>query len=163
MTEEQAQQPQQVFDIQKIYLKDVSFESPQSPKVFTEEFNLSTNVELNTASRKLGDNVFEVVLNITVTVKQGEGDDAEVAYLVEVKQAGVFVAAGFEAEQLSHILGSHCPNSLFPFAREAISDLVNKGGFPQMLLSPINFDALYFQHMQQQAQGEQEGDSATAH
>lgn len=147
MTEEQAA-PQQVFDIQRIYLKDSSFESPQAPVIFTKELNLSTGVELNTASRKLGDDVYEVELNITVTVKQGE----DVAYLVEVKEAGIFTASGFEPEQMGHMLGSYCPNVLYPFAREVISDLAVKGGFPQLLLAPVNFDLLYAQHLQQQAQ-----------
>lgn len=157
------EQAQQVFEIQKIYVKDVSFESPQAPKIFTEELNLSTNVELNTASRNLADNVYEVELNITVTLKQEASED--VAYLIEVKQAGVFAAGGFEQEQLAHMLGSYCPNILYPYAREVISDLAVKGGFPQMLLAPVNFDALYAQHLQQNADaaGAAGADEETAH
>lgn len=158
MTEEKAAEPQQVFEIQRIYLKDSSFESPQAPVIFTKELNLSTGVELNTASRKLGDDVYEVELNITVTVKQEE----EVAYLVEVKEAGIFTAAGFEPEQMGHMLGSYCPNILYPFAREVISDLAVKGGFPQLLLTPVNFDLLYAQHLQQQAEAAAQGGDAAA-
>ena len=144
MTEQEA--PQQLFEIQRIYLKDSSFESPVSPAVFLKPFNPDSNVELHSNTNKLGDNLYEVELSITLTVKS----DNEVAYLVEVKQAGVFSAKGYSDEQMGHMLGSYCPNLIYPFAREVISDLVVKGGFPQMLLAPINFDALYAQHIQEQ-------------
>ncbi len=144
MTEQEA--PQQLFEIQRIYLKDSSFESPSSPTVFTKPFNPESNVELHSNTNKLDDHLYEVELSITLTVKS----DKEVAYLVEVKQAGVFLAKGYSDEQMGHMLGSYCPNLIYPFAREVISDLVVKGGFPQMLLAPINFDALYAQHMQEQ-------------
>jgi preprotein translocase subunit SecB len=144
MTEQEA--PQQLFEIQRIYLKDSSFESPVSPAVFIKPFNPDSNVELHSNTNKLGDNLYEVELSITLTVKS----DKEVAYLVEVKQAGVFSAKGYSDEQMGHMLGSYCPNLIYPFAREVISDLVVKGGFPQMLLAPINFDALYAQHIQEQ-------------
>lgn len=136
------------FAIQKIYTKDISFETPNSPKIFTEkwepkvDFNLSTNVQA------LGENLYEVSLTVTVTVKCGE----TTAYLAEVAQAGVFVLGNFTEQEMGHMVGSFCPNILFPYAREAVSDLVIKGGFPQLLLAPINFDALYAQHLQQQAQ-----------
>ncbi len=151
MTEQEA--PQQLFEIQRIYLKDSSFESPASPAVFLKPFNPESNVELHSNTNKLGDNLYEVELSITLTVKS----DNEVAYLVEVKQAGVFSAKGYSDEQMGHMLGSYCPNLIYPFAREAISDLVVKGGFPQMLLAPINFDALYAQHMQEQDKPEKQG------
>ena len=144
MTEQEA--PQQLFEIQRIYLKDSSFESPVSPAVFIKPFNPDSNVELHSNTNKLGENLYEVELSITLTVKS----DNEVAYLVEVKQAGVFSAKGYSDEQMGHMLGSYCPNLIYPFAREVISDLVVKGGFPQMLLAPINFDALYAQHLQEQ-------------
>ena len=149
MTEQEA--PQQLFEIQRIYLKDSSFESPSSPAVFVKQFNPESNVELHSNTNKLDENLFEVELSITLTVKS----DDEVAYLVEVKQAGIFSAKGYSDEQMGHMLGSYCPNLIYPFAREVISDLVVKGGFPQMLLAPINFDALYAQHMQEQANPEQ--------
>ena len=150
MTEQEA--PQQLFEIQRIYLKDSSFESPVSPAVFIKPFNPDSNVELHSNTNKLGDNLYEVELSITLTVKS----DNEVAYLVEVKQAGVFSAKGYSDEQMGHMLGSYCPNLIYPFAREVISDLVVKGGFPQMLLAPINFDALYAQHMQEQDKPEKQ-------
>ncbi len=133
------------FAIQKIYTKDVSFETPNSPQIFTQkweptvDFNLGTNVQL------LEEGVYEVALTVTATVKCEE----TVAYLAEVCQAGIFALAGFVEQELGPMMGSFCPNILFPYAREAISDLVSKGGFPQLLLAPVNFDALYAQHIQQ--------------
>ncbi len=133
------------FSIQKIYTKDISFETPNAPKIFREkwepdvDFNLGTNVD------KLEETVFEVVLTITITVKSGE----TTAYLVEVNQAGIFTMENFAENEMGPMLGSFCPNILFPYAREVVSDLVAKGGFPQLLLAPVNFDALYGQHMQQ--------------
>ncbi len=137
---------QQQFSIQKIYLKDVSFESPNSPAVFTGEWKPEVNDQLNTEIKGLDNNMHEVILSVTVTAKQQD----KTAFLVEIKQAGLFQLAGFEQEQLGGMLGAYCPETLFPYAREAISDLVTKGGFPQLLLSPVNFNALYMQHQQQQ-------------
>ena len=159
MTDEQAKQPEQIFEIQRVYLKDVSFESPASPAVFTREFKPDVNVELHSANKRLAEHVFEVLLEITVTVKM----DDEIAYLVEIKQAGVFAAAGYPDEQMGHLLGSYCPNILYPFAREVVSDLAVKGGFPQILLAPINFDALYNQHLQEQTKASDKADDATKH
>ena len=135
------------FSIQKIYTKDLSFETPNSPKIFTQAWQPSLDVNLATQSKPLEDDVFEVVLSITATVKLGE----EIAYLVEVQQAGIISANGFSQEELAPLLGSFCPNILFPYAREVISDLVSKGGFPQLILAPINFDALYLQRQQENA------------
>ena len=137
---------EQQFQLQKIYLKDTSFETPNSPEIFTENWEPDVNVELQTAGKPLADDVNEVALTVTVTVKV----DDKTAYLVEVHQAGVFTLSGFNETERAHMLGSYCPNILFPYAREAISDLIGKGGFPQLLLAPVNFDALYAQHMQQQ-------------
>jgi len=136
------------FSIQKIFTKDISFETPNSPKIFTEkweptvDFNLGTNVEA------LEDSLFEVSLSVTVTVKCKE----TTAYLVEVTQSGIFSLSGFSEQEMGPMLGSFCPNILFPYAREVVSDLVAKGGFPQLLLAPVNFDALYAQHLQQAQQ-----------
>ena len=135
------------FSIQKIYTKDLSFETPNSPKIFTQAWQPSLDLNLATQSKALEDGVFEVVLSITATVKLEE----EIAYLVEVQQAVIITANGFDEEELSPLLGSFCPNVLFPYAREVISDLVSKGGFPQLILAPINFDALYLQKQQQNA------------
>ena len=159
MTDEQAKQPEQIFEIQRVYLKDASFESPASPAVFTREFKPDVNVELHSGNKRLAEHVYEVKLEITVTVKV----DDEVAYLVEIKQAGVFAAAGYPDEQMGHLLGSYCPNILYPFAREVVSDLAVKGGFPQILLAPINFDALYNQHLQEQAKASDQVDDTTKH
>lgn len=138
--------PAQLFKIQRVYLKDVSYESPQSPQVFVSGTSWQPNVSLhlNTESTKLDNDMYEVVLTVTATVKLEE----EVAYLTEIKQAGLFLVKGFEPARLGPMLGSFCPNLLFPFAREEIASLVQKGGFPQLLLDPVNFDALYAQHVE---------------
>lgn len=137
----------QQFVIQKIYLKDVSFESPNSPHSFTDgEWTPQVNVQINSSNQVITDNVYEVVLDITVTAKQND----KTAFLAEIKQAGVFTITGFPEENLGGMVGAYCPEVLFPFAREVISELVGKGGFPQLLLAPVNFNALYTQQMQQQ-------------
>lgn len=133
------------FAIQKIYTKDISFETPNSPKVFTQKWEPSLDLNLGTHVENLENSMHEVTLSITVTVKIGD----TIAYLVEIKQAGIFTIAGFNEQEMGPMLGSFCPNILFPYAREAISDLVSKGGFPQLILAPVNFDALYMQHIQQ--------------
>ena len=131
------------FGIVRVYLKDVSFETPNSPEVFRQDFKPDVNLQLNTSVNKLEDSLYEVVLNVTVTSKQGD----KTGFLAEVQQAGIFELKGYDEAQKASVLGAYCPNTLYPFAREAISDLVVKGGFPQLLLSPINFDALYTQKM----------------
>ena len=135
---------EQFFKIQRVYIKDVSYESPQTPNVFVQntQWQPSVALHLNTESKALENDIYEVELTVTATVKLGE----EVAYLIEIKQAGLFLLKGFNAERLGPMLGSFCPNILFPFAREEIATLVQKGGFPQLLLDPVNFDALYAQH-----------------
>jgi preprotein translocase subunit SecB len=138
----------QQFAIQKIYLKDVSFESPNSPQAFTnDEWKPQINVQINSSNQTVADDTYEVVLNITVTAKHEE----KTAFLAEVKQAGVFTISGFPEENLGGMIGAFCPETLFPFAREAVSELVSKGGFPQLLLAPVNFNALYAQQVQQAA------------
>ena len=140
----EAEGAQQMFKIQRVYIKDVSYESPQSPQVFTQNTQWQPNVSLhlNTESNALENDIYEVELTVTATVKLGE----DVAYLIEIKQAGLFYIKGFDDGRLGPMLGSFCPNILFPFAREEIATLVQKGGFPQLLLDPVNFDALYAQH-----------------
>lgn len=153
-------QPQQEFGLQKFYLKDVSLEAPRSPKVFTSDWKPDTNVQLNSQARALDEQgLYEVELTLTVTTRSQE----ETAYLVEVKQAGVFLVRGFPDEQLNHLLSAYCPNTLFPFAREVIADLVVKAGFPQLLLAPVNFDMLYAQQMQQRKQDGGEAAADAAH
>ncbi len=146
------------FQIHKIYLKDVSFETPNSPDIFGEqEWKPDVSFELRNTAKKLKDGFHEVVLSVTVTAKLGD----KVAYLVEVHQAGIFSLEGHSDEQLAEMVGGYCPGILFPFAREAVSDVVTKGSFPQLLLAPVNFLALYQQHIARQ---KQEGASrATSH
>jgi len=148
MAEQQAEQPQVDFVIQKIYLKDMSFEAPNSPAVFQGEWSPEANIEINTNATKLDDNNHEVDLTLTVTAKSKEDN----AFLVEIKQTGIFTINGVDDQnQLGHLLGAYCPSVLFPYAREAISSLVLRGGFPELTLAPINFDMLYMQSLQQQA------------
>ncbi len=138
------------FSIQKIFTKDISFETPNSPKIFTEKWEPTVDFNLGTNVDALEENLFEVSLSVTVTVKCTE----TTAYLVEVTQAGIFSLAGFSEQEMGPMVGSFCPNILFPYAREVVSDLVAKGGFPQLLLAPVNFDALYAQHLQQAQQAQ---------
>lgn len=137
--------------INKIYVKDCSFESPQAPGVFRKgDWKPQTNLNLRSAHSPVEDNFHEVVLTITVEAK----DEDKSLFLVELQQAGIFEIAGYEGEELGAILGSFCPNILFPYARESIANMIQKGGFPEFVLQPINFDALYLQaKQQQQAQG----------
>jgi len=144
--ENQAQEKQ--FSIQKIFTKDISFETPNSPKIFTEKWEPSVDFNLGTNATPLEESLFEISLTVTVTVKTGE----TVAYLAEATQAGIFSLDGFDDQEMGPMVGSFCPNILFPYVREVISDLVAKGGFPQLLLAPVNFDALYSQHLQQAQQ-----------
>ena len=146
--------PEQQFLIQRIYLKDVSFESPNAPVIYADEWKPDTNLQLNTQANPIADNLYEVELQITITVKSNDS----VAFLIEVTQAGVFEIKGYKDEQINFVLATHCPSILFPYAREATASLVSKGSFPEMHLSPINFDALYAQRLaeaQQQKQTEQ--------
>jgi preprotein translocase subunit SecB len=139
--------PQREFALQRVYTKDVSFETPKSPGIFQQEWKPETQVNLNTEMQKLGDDVYEVCLTVTVTTTVGE----DTAYLAEVKQAGIFTAKGFNDQELGPLIGAFCPSQLFPYVREVLSDLVMKGSFPQMVLQPVNFDALYAQHQQELA------------
>lgn len=140
------QQPERQLALQKIYVKDLSFETPNSPHVFTQKWEPAVEFNLATNAQQLQETLYEVSITVTVTVKLED----KTAYLIEVCQAGIFALLGFDQQELGPLIGSYCPNVLFPFAREAVSDLVIKGGFPPMLLAPVNFDALYAQHLQQQ-------------
>lgn len=133
------------FSIQKIYTKDISFETPNAPKIFTKDWKPSIDFNLGTNVQSLEATLYEISLTVTVTVKTAE----TTAYLVEATQAGIFTLDGFTKEEIGPMLGSFCPNILFPYAREVVSDLVIKGGFPQILLAPVNFDALYAQNQHQ--------------
>ncbi|TPW13170.1 MAG: preprotein translocase subunit SecB [Halothiobacillaceae bacterium] len=148
---------QKQFQIQKIYIKDVSLETPNSPQIFQAEWAPEVNIQLGNSAVKLADTVHEIITSVTVTAKLGENT----AYLVEVHQAGIFTMSGFSVEELGVMVGSYCPNILFPYAREAVSDLVIKAGFPQLTLAPVNFDAIYAQH-QQQLQAQQSSKEGAA-
>ena len=137
------------FEIQRIFVKDISFEAPNTPHTFVEEWKPEVTLNLETKSNRIQDNLHEVVLSITATVTSSK----KTAFLIEVQQAGVFMINGFPNEQLHQMLGSFCPNILFPYAREVVSDMVVRGGFPQLILAPVNFDALYAQHIEQQGEG----------
>ncbi len=154
-TQQNSTEAQQQFAIQKIYTKDISFESPNSPAIFTEQFQPQVSLELNTNGQGIAEDVYEVVLALTVTVKHQD----KTAYLIEIQQSGIFTVKGFDQDELSHMLGSFCPNILFPYAREAVSDLATRGGFPQLLLAPVNFDALYAQHLAEQQKAAEETES----
>ena len=132
------------FALQRIYMKDSSFESPRSPVVFQSQWEPKINFDIKTRNTKLQDDVYEIVLVLTVEATLEE----QAAFVVEVHQAGVFTAKDFEAAQLEHLLATVCPNILFPYAREAIDALVVKGSFPALVLAPINFEALYAQQKQ---------------
>ncbi|MFT6152907.1 MAG: preprotein translocase subunit SecB [Bermanella sp.] len=134
------------FGIQRIYLKDTSFESPNAPEIFRGQWKPQINLDLNTKSNKLADDTYEVVLTLTVTAKNEE----QTAFLAEVHQAGIFKIEGLEGPALHQAVGAYCPNILFPYAREAIDSLVLKGSFPALMLAPVNFDAIYAQTIQQQ-------------
>lgn len=152
MAEEQPAEKR--LSIGKIYLKDFSFESPQAPDVFRQpEWKPQTDLNLRSSHTAISDDQHEIVLTVTVEAKDGD----KTFFLVELQQAGLFEIAGYEGEELNAILGSFCPNMLFPYARETVASLIQKGGFPEFVLQPINFDALYFQAKQEQAAKQAEG------
>ncbi|MFD1259397.1 protein-export chaperone SecB [Entomomonas asaccharolytica] len=145
---EQNNAPEPQFSIQRIYVRDVSFESPKTPEIFLKEWKPAVNLDLNTRQNSLEDNVYEVVLTLSATAKI----DDDVAFIAEVQQAGIFLIKGLGADDVSHMLGSFCPNLLFPYARETLDNLVVKGSFPALMLAPINFDALYQQELERMKQ-----------
>ncbi len=149
---QQAAGPQ--LNIQRIYTKDISFESPNAPAIFQKEWKPEVKLDIDTSTNVIGENAFEVVLSVTVTASMGE----ETAFLCEVQQAGIFVLGAELPDQAkAPMLGSYCPNLLFPYAREAISNMVNRGTFPPLNLAPVNFDAIFAAYMQKRAQQAQEG------
>lgn len=134
------------LSIQKVYVKDLSYEAPNTPHIFMEEWRPTVDLQLANNTAPLGGDIHEVVLTVTVTVRFED----KVAYLIEVKQAGIFNLAGFPEQHLAPVLATVCPNILFPFAREVVSDIATKAGFPQLLLAPVNFEALYAQEVMRQ-------------
>lgn len=139
--------PQKQLLLQKIYVKDLSFESPKAPMIFTTNVSPQTQLNVRSSAQQVAQDTQEVTLVITVEAK----DKDSTLFLAEVKQAGIFVIQGYTAEEQAVLLGSFCPNTLYPFAREAIADIVSKGGFPPLLLQPLNFDAIFAQAMQDRA------------
>jgi len=137
---------QPVFGIEKLYVKDLSVEVPNSPEVFLEQEAPQVSIQLNTSGRGVGEGVYEVVLTVTVTAAIGE----KTVFLVEVGQAGIFRILNVPEEQLDPLIAIACPNVLFPYARETISDAVTRAGFQPIVLQPVNFEAMYMQRMQEQ-------------
>ena len=139
---------EQHFAIEKIYIKDASLESPNSPAIFTSKWEPEINLQLNSAAKQVDEKAYEVVLTITVTAKIGEKN----AYLVELQQAGIFTLNGFQGTELGPLLTSYCPSVLYPYACEAINSMVSKAGFPPLYLAPINFDAVLAKQQKEKAQ-----------
>ena len=154
------QEIQAVLQIQRIYVKDVSFEAPNLPHIFNQEWKPKLAFDLSTETVKLADDLYEVCLNISVETTLEDSDD--VAFICEVKQAGVFTISGLDDMQMAHCLTSQCPNMLFPYARELVSNLVNRGTFPALNLSPVNFDALFVEYLQRQQQEQESAEQEKA-
>ena len=151
--QDQAQGPSKQLVLQKIYIKDFSFESPRAPDVFATRVTPQTQLNIRSGAKEVSGGAHEVTLTLTVEAK----DEEKTLFLIELEQAGVFLIQGYTPDEHQMLVGSYCPGTLYPFAREAISDIVSRGGFPQLLLQPINFDALYAQAVRerQQSNGEQ--------
>jgi len=143
-----AQTNETQFAVQRIYTKDLSFESPRAPQIFQQKWDPAVELSLNSKQNELGGDFHEVVLSLSVTVKVSE----EVAFIAEVQQAGIFLIKGLDEAGMHHTLAAFCPSILFPYAREALDNLVIRGSFPALMLAPVNFDALYAQEMQRRQQ-----------
>lgn len=160
MADEEKAAADKRLSIIKIYVKDFSFESPQTPGVFrTDEWSPQTNLNLRSSHTPVDDKFHEVVLTITIEAKAKDED--KTLFLVELQQAGLFDISGYTEQEFGALVGSFCPNILFPYAREALASMIQKGGFPEFVLQPLNFDALYMQSLQQK-QEQQQAAAATA-
>jgi preprotein translocase subunit SecB len=156
MADDKKDQAEKRISINKIYLKDFSFESPQAPAIFRSgEWKPQTNLNLRSSHNVVDGDLHEVVLTITVDAKDGD----TTLFLVEIQQSGMFEITGYDGEELKAVVGSFCPNTLFPYARESIAAVIQKGGFPEFVLQPINFDALFMQSRAQAAQAEAEAEA----
>lgn len=155
---EKTAQPQS-FELQKIYHKAVSYDAPDVPSVFLDEWKPSVKIDLNTSADRLSDTTFEVSLKVTAVVSPTNAAD-KTLFKVVLEQSGLFEIAGYEEQELMALLGSYCPSQLYPYARASISDLIVQGGFPQLLLAPVDFDAL-LEDAVQRAQAEQEAKAAS--
>ena len=142
-----------MFTVEKLYVKDLSFEAPGAPQVFAEQGQPQLQLNLSQKVQRLADNAYEVVLGVTLTCTVNE----KAAYVAEVQQAGVFGLSGFDPQGLDVMLGTHCPNALYPYARQAVGEMVSSGGFPPFILQPINFEALYAETLRQRASGNGDG------
>ena len=152
-----AEEQQTQFALQRFYVKDSSFESPNAPASFQKAWKPEVKLDLNSRSQKLADDTYEVEVKVTATAE----NDGDTAFLGEVVLGCIFVIKGVEGEQLKHMRGAFCPNILFPYVRETVDQLVTKGSFPALMLAPINFDALYQQSQAQQAQAAQQSEETT--
>ena len=155
MSDPQPQQPA-TFQIEKVYVKDLSLEIPHAPGIFTEQVQPEIQVQINTEAQQFGEGYYEVTVTATVTAKMGE----RTIFLAEAEQAGIFSLRNVPAADLGPLLGVACPTVIFPYLRETMSDIITRGGFPPLLLAPLSFEQLYLQQQQQQAaaqQGSQQG------
>ena len=154
-----ADQQQPAFSAQRIYLKDASYEAPAAPGIFLKEWEPEINLEMDNSVTAVDENgVYDVQLKITVTAKVGE----DIAYIAEVVQAGIFLVTGFSDEDRQRLTGSVCPDTLYPYAREALANLMTKGSFPPFLLSPVNFDYIYSKRLQANEPAEAEAAASEA-
>ncbi len=134
------------FSMKKLYVKDLSFEVPNAPDIFTREYKPDIQMEMNSKSRASGENEFEVDLSVSLTAKQ----DDKTVFVVEVQQAGIFEISGIDEINMRHTLSAYCPTILFPYVRETVSNLISRGGFPSLLLAPVNFDQLFLSQLQKE-------------
>ena len=146
------------FSIQRVYTKDISFETPNSPAIFQKDWQPEIKLDLDTRSAKLADNTYEVTLSMTVTATL----EGQTAFLAEAQQAGIFTIGNLAEAQLAHTIGAFCPTTLFPYAREAVASLVSRGSFPQINLAPVNFEALFASYVQQRSAEAQAAQSSPA-
>ncbi len=160
MTEAAQENKQPVFNIEKLYVKDLSLEIPHAPQIFLEQEAPQIEVQLNSQANSVEDGVFEVVVTVTVTAKLPAKD--KVMFLIEAKQAGIFQIRNIPQEEMETVLAVVCPNILYPYLREVVSDVAVRGGFAPVLLNPINFDAIY-QQQKQQAQAQAEAAATVKH
>lgn len=139
-----------VFNVHSLYVKDVSFEAPHSPQIFNTEWKPKIDFDLQMGSQILSEpeSIYEVVLHATVSIKLGEAAEEKPAFLIDIKQAGAFTIQNFTLEATQQLLATTCATILFPYAREVVSSLATRGGFPQLVLPPVNFDAMYEQHLE---------------
>lgn len=161
MSEEAASQATPVFNLEKLYVKDISLEIPHAPAIYLEQESPQIELQLNSQAQPVGEGVFEVTVTVTVTAKLTEQD--KVAFLIEAKQAGVFQVRNVPEEELEPVLAVVCPNMLYPYLREVVSDMSVRAGFAPVLLNPINFEVLYQQQKQQEQTKAEAAAAPTTH